>query len=43
VIRLEDRADYMAALEAASVDQNIQPFATFLADAVRRASPSPAS
>lgn len=38
VIRLEDRDDYLAALEAASVDQDIEPFAAFVADAVRRAS-----
>jgi Fic family protein len=38
VIRLEDRDDYMAALEAASVDQDIEPFAAFVADAVQRAS-----
>lgn len=31
IIPLERRADYMAALEAASVDQDIKPFATFLA------------
>jgi Fic family protein len=37
VIRTEDRDDYMAALEAASVGQDIGPFATFIADAVHRA------
>ncbi|MDQ7018844.1 MAG: Fic family protein [Robiginitomaculum sp.] len=31
VIPVERRADYMAALEAASVDQNIVPFADFIA------------
>ena len=31
VIPVERRADYMAALEAASVDQNIVPFANFIA------------
>lgn len=36
VIRIEDRNAYMAALEAASVDRDIRPFARFLADCVRR-------
>jgi Fic family protein len=35
VIPIERRDKYMAALEAASVDQNITPFAEFLADLVR--------
>jgi len=38
VIRLEEREAYMAALEAASVEQEIRPFADFLGDGVRRAS-----
>jgi hypothetical protein len=35
VIKVEDRAAYMAALEAASVHEDIVPFAKFLADALR--------
>lgn len=38
VIRLEERDAYMAALEAASVDQDVRSFAEFIADGVRRAS-----
>lgn len=38
VIRTEEREDYMSALEAASVQQNIEPFAYFIARAVKRAS-----
>ncbi|MEQ9399450.1 MAG: Fic family protein [Longimicrobiales bacterium] len=38
VIRLAERDAYMAALESASVEQDIRPFADFTADAVRRAS-----
>ena len=34
VIRLEDRDAYLAALEAASVDQDIEVFARFLAERV---------
>jgi Fic family protein len=34
VIRVEDRAAYLAALEAASVESNIRPFAQFLAERV---------
>jgi len=37
VIRAEERDEYMAALEAASVDQDIGPLATFVARAVGRA------
>lgn len=37
VIRTEERGRYMAALESASVEQEIEPFATFLGDAVRQA------
>jgi Fic family protein len=36
VIRLEEREVYMAGLEAASVEQDIQPFADFIAECVRR-------
>lgn len=36
IIRLEDRDTYMAALESASVDTDIRPFATFLAQQVGR-------
>ena len=35
VIRLEDRDNYLATLEAASVDQDIEVFARFLAERVR--------
>ena len=34
VIRVEDRDAYMAGLESASVDQDVGPFAKFLADRV---------
>ncbi len=37
VIRTEERHEYMSALEAASVDQDIGPFAAFVAQAVSRA------
>ena len=37
VIRTEERDAYMSALEAASVDQDIKPFAAFVAGAVSRA------
>lgn len=37
VIRTEERDEYMSALEAASVDQEIGPFAAFIARAVSRA------
>lgn len=36
VIRVEDRAAYMSALERASVDQDIKPFAKFVAEQMRR-------
>lgn len=36
VIRVQDRAAYMQTLEAASVDQEIRPFAEFLAEQVQR-------
>jgi len=35
VIRVEDRAAYMEALEAASADSDIRPFATFTASRIR--------
>lgn len=37
IIPLERRAEYMAALESASVDQDIKPFAKFLASLVKGA------
>lgn len=37
VIRTEEREGYMSALEAASVDQNIEPFAVFITKCVKRA------
>ncbi|MBU2606177.1 MAG: Fic family protein [Alphaproteobacteria bacterium] len=36
VIKVEQRDAYMAALEAASTNQDIKPFATFLAESLRR-------
>lgn len=39
VIKVENRAAYMASLEAASVQGDIEPFTRFLAQAVRDASP----
>ena len=36
VIHVQDRTDYLAALETASVDQDIEPFARFLAEQVTR-------
>ena len=35
VIRVEDRNLYMSALESASIDMDIQPFAEFIAERVR--------
>jgi hypothetical protein len=35
VIKVDDRDEYLAALEAASVDSDIRPFATFVAVRVR--------
>jgi hypothetical protein len=35
VIRVEDRDAYLAALDRASIDQDIAPFARFIADRVR--------
>ena len=37
VIRVEHRDAYMKALESASIDQDIKPFAKFMASRVRRA------
>lgn len=34
VVRVDDRARYLSALDAASIDLNIEPFATFLAERV---------
>ena len=36
VIRVDDRAGYLAALEAASVDSDVRPFAKFVASQMRR-------
>ena len=36
VIRVEDREEYLATLETASVDSDIRPFATFVANRVHR-------
>jgi hypothetical protein len=41
VIPFQGRARYMAALESASAEQNILPFAEFLADLVNRPVPEP--
>jgi hypothetical protein len=35
VIRVEDRTEYLAALDRASIDLDIVPFAEFIADRVR--------
>jgi len=35
VIRVDDRDNYLAALESASIEQDIQPFARFVADRVQ--------
>ncbi len=34
VVRVEDRSRYLKALDSASIDSNIEPFATFLAERV---------
>ncbi len=39
VIRVEDRDRYMAALESASVKDDIEPFASFLSEQVQRPAP----
>ena len=36
IVRLEDRDRYLAALDAASIDSNIGPFARFIAECVKR-------
>jgi hypothetical protein len=36
VIRVEDRNSYLAALDRASIDLKIEPFAGFIAERVRR-------
>jgi hypothetical protein len=35
VIRVEDREAYMKALESASIETDIRPFATFIAERVK--------
>jgi len=40
VIRVDDRAEYLAALETASVASDVRPFAKFIARQVRRAKPT---
>ena len=35
VIRVEDRAAYLKALETASIDGDVRPFASFIAERVR--------
>jgi Fic family protein len=35
VVRVEDRAAYLAALDRASIDMDIAPFARFIAERVR--------
>jgi hypothetical protein len=39
VIRVEDRDKYLRALDAASIEQNIKPFAQFIAECVQRSVP----
>jgi hypothetical protein len=34
VVRVEDRSQYLRALNSASIDSNIEPFASFLAERV---------
>ena len=36
IIRVQDRDTYLAALESASIDQDIEPFAGFVAEQVAR-------
>jgi hypothetical protein len=36
IIRVEDRNGYLAARDRASIDTNIEPFAGFIAERVRR-------
>ncbi len=40
VIRVDDRSRYMATLESASVENDVRPFAEFIAEQVRRPAPS---
>jgi len=35
IIRVEDRTPYLSALDRASIDMDINPFATFIAERVR--------
>jgi hypothetical protein len=35
VVRVEDRADYLKALDRASIDLDARPFASFIAERVR--------
>jgi Fic family protein len=35
VVRVDDRSQYLACLETASVEMNVRPFATFLAERVK--------
>jgi hypothetical protein len=42
VIRVEDRDAYLSALDRASIDMNIAPFAAFVAERVRWSSESAA-
>jgi fido (protein-threonine AMPylation protein) len=39
VIRLEDRGAYLAALEKASVENDLRPFAIFIAESMKRTTP----
>ena len=41
IIRVENRAKYLGALESASVDLDIRPFATFIAKSLREHVPEP--
>ena len=40
VIRVEDRERYLRALDAASIDQRIEPFARLIAECVKRSASS---
>jgi len=35
VVRVEDRKEYLAALDSASIDQQITPFAEFISQRIR--------
>jgi hypothetical protein len=35
IVRVEDRKQYLAALDSASIDQDIRPFAAFLAQRIQ--------